>query len=368
MGALYLALNMTLDQTQATRDSSDIEDLQRGLINQMSVDLSAALGPLPPKTASGSSGGSGGGDMTGTMTGDMASATPTDPTSAGTMTDPGQTQTGLPNLPFQGGIFGTNDGENATLVIFASRVPSALSMPGELINGSATQNAGDLRRIIYWKGANGLCREERRWVTADGIGNNLEPDRTNEAASTIAEEVTAFDVQYADGSGGWVSEWNSDPSSAASTGPPRAVKITLTLQFPASKRGGEPITKSLVQVIPVRTAPGVAVVTLVDPVVPTDDSTGTKADMSGSTDDGSSGGTGGGGTGGGASGKGGGGAGGKGGGGAGGKGGMGGGGGTSGKGGGGMGGGGKGGGPGGGTGGGGGKGGGSGGGGKGGGR
>ena len=237
------------------------------------------------------------------------------------MTDPSQTQTGLPNLPFQGGIYGTNDGKNATLVIFASRVPSP-QHAGRTAQRQRNPERRRPARIIYWKGANGLCREERRWVTADGIGNNLEPDRTNEAASTIAEEVTAFDVQYADGSGGWLGEWNSDPSTPPPPARP-AVKITLTLQFPASKRGGEPITKSVVQVIPIRTGPGIATVTLVDPVVPTDDSTGTKADMSGSTDDGS-GGTGGGGAGGGGSGgggKGGAGGGGKGGGGAGGKGG-----------------------------------------------
>ena len=58
---MYLALNMTLNQTQATRDASDIEDLNRGVINQMSVDLAATLGPLPPKATASSSGGSGGG-------------------------------------------------------------------------------------------------------------------------------------------------------------------------------------------------------------------------------------------------------------------------------------------------------------------
>ena len=97
----------------------------------------------------------------------------------------------------------------------------------------------------------------------------LEPDRTNEAAYTIAEEVSAsmssMPMAAAAGSASGI----ATHSSAASTGPPRAVKITLTLQFPVSK-GGEPITKSLVQVIPIRTGPGIATVTLVDPVVPTD--------------------------------------------------------------------------------------------------
>ena len=330
LGALYLALNMTLEQTQASRDSSDIEDLNRGVINQLTVDLSTALGPLPPKAGTTGSGGSGGSGMTGGASGDGDADDMSGGTGGSSMTDPSQTGAAL--LPFQGGIFGTNDGENATLVIFASRVPSALSTPGALNGGSAVQSDSDLRRIIYWKGSSGLCREERRLVTADGIGTSLEPDRSNEAASTIAEEVTGFNVEYADGSGGWATEWNSDPSSAASTGPPRAVRVTLTLQFPSSRRGGEPITKTLVHVIPIRTAPGSATVTLVDPVV----ATGTPSTGDGSADDGSgSGGSGSGGSGGG----GGGGSGGKGGG-AGGGGGKGGGGGSGGgKGGGGMGGG-----------------------------
>ena len=253
---------MTLDQTQTTRDASDIEDLNRGVINQMRIDLAATLGPLPPKAGSsgsaGSSDGSGGmmDDGSGGTGGGSTGGTPSSRLAIpACRADPSQsgTTTGLPNLPFQGGIFGTNDGENATLVIFALRVPSELSMPGELINGAAAQSAGDLRRIIYWKGANGLCRQESRWVTSDGVGNSLEPDRANEATYTIAEEVVGFDVQYADGSGGWLSEWNSDPSQRGLDRSARAVKVTLTLQFPVSK--GEPITKTLVQVIPLRNRP-----------------------------------------------------------------------------------------------------------------
>ena len=50
LGSLYLAMNMTLEQTQASRDASDVEDLHRGIVNRMSVDLAATLGPLSPKT------------------------------------------------------------------------------------------------------------------------------------------------------------------------------------------------------------------------------------------------------------------------------------------------------------------------------
>ena len=133
-------------------------------------------------------------------------------------------------------------------------------------------------------------------MTADGVGNSDEPDRANEDSHLIGEEVVSFLVEYADGSGGWITSWNSDPSAAATNGPPRAVRITMTFEFPPSKRGGQPVTKTLVQVIPVRTAPGAAIATLVDPVVPTGDATSEPAsDMGGMGGDGTGGGGGGGG-------------------------------------------------------------------------
>ena len=51
LSALYLSLNMSIEQTQASRDAADIEDLQRGVFNRMMIDLSSSLGPLPPKIA-----------------------------------------------------------------------------------------------------------------------------------------------------------------------------------------------------------------------------------------------------------------------------------------------------------------------------
>lgn len=324
LGALYLAMNMTLEQTQASRDASDVEDLHRGVINRMNVDLSATLGPLSPKLGAVSSTGSGESDMTGDPTGDMTGDPTGDATDPEMMVDPNMSETNVANVPFHGGIYGQMEGENSVLIIFASRVPGVLSTPGALVGGTATQTSSDLRRIAYWLGANGgLCRDERVWVTADGIGNSLAPDRSNEESNTIAEEVVAFLVEYADGSGNWLTSWNSDTSAAAMNGPPRAVRITMTFEFPSTRRGGQPVTKTLVQVIPVRTAPGVAVATLVDPVVPTGESS-TGTDMGDTGGDGTGGG-GGGGTGGGGKGGGGGGSGGKGGGGSGGAGGGGGG-------------------------------------------
>src|SRR5262249_21723513 len=84
LSSLYLALNVTVQQTQASRDAPDIEDLSRGAFNRIAIDLSAVLGPLPPKASStqnaGGSGTTGGatgmtGGTTGGATGGMTGAT-----------------------------------------------------------------------------------------------------------------------------------------------------------------------------------------------------------------------------------------------------------------------------------------------------
>lgn len=274
LGALYFALSSTLEQTQSGREASEVEDLARGTFNRIAIDLSSTLGPLPPKIA-GTASGSGSStpmDMTGMMGMDDGSGDGTTDTSA----------TAAANLPFHAGIIGIGEGERKYLVIFASRVPNVLATPGALLDGGdGSQTPSDLRRIIYWKGANGgLCREERLWVTADGVGNSITPDLSNEAGNTIVDDVVDFNVQYADGSGGWLDEWDGSTSSASGSGmsgPPRAIKVTLTLEIPNPRGGGDPIQKTYVQVIPIRTAPGATIPTLVDPVVPTDT---TATDMS----------------------------------------------------------------------------------------
>jgi hypothetical protein len=48
-------------------------------------------------------------------------------------------------------------------------------------------------------------------------------------------------------------------------GPPRAVKVTLTLEFPAARTGQPPTTRTATQVIAIRAAPGTFTPTLLDP-------------------------------------------------------------------------------------------------------
>ncbi len=276
LGGLYLAFHMTLTQTQLSRDLLEGEDLARGVFNRVALDVAGALAPLPPKAASlstnstAAAAGSGTAATDGTASMDPTGEAVTDPATI----DPSQSAgtAPAPNLPLQGGILGLDD-DPPRLVIFASRVPNALSTPG-VLTGTATaesQQSADLRRIIYWRSVSGgLCREERPWVTADQIGNSTYPDRENEDAALLADNIVDVLFEYYDGSG-WSTTWDGNGLSATGSGiagPPRAIRITLTFEFVDPQRRNEPVYRTYTQIIPIRTAPGNATVSLVDPVVP----------------------------------------------------------------------------------------------------
>ncbi|MCX8140714.1 MAG: prepilin-type N-terminal cleavage/methylation domain-containing protein [Gemmataceae bacterium] len=313
LGGLYLAFHMTLAQTQISREMAQTEDLARGVFNRIALDLAQTLGPLPPKalsSASGTSLSSGGTsgttDGSGT-TGDTSGSTDTsggdsntgmvDPTMTGTTTSSAP----APTLPFHAGIYGYDD-DPPRLVIFASQVPPSLSTPGVLLGTAVaeSQQSSDLRRIVYWRSATGgLCREERPWVTADQIGNSTYPNRENEEAALVADHIVDVQFEYYDGTA-WSTTWDGSGMSATGSGiagPPRAVRVTLTFELTDPQRPQEPIYRTVSQIIPIRTAPGHATVSLIDPVVPSgveskpDDGSG--GDTTGTETSGGTGGTGG---------------------------------------------------------------------------
>ena len=239
----------------------------------MSIDLSASLGPLPPKSGGNAAASSSSSSSTAatdptmmatTPTDPAASAapsttTPTDPTAAPTTVDPATGEaTAVPqaaDIAFQGGVVGTDK----QLTVFASRLPSAFSNPRGLAASAGSQGPSDLVRITYWLGGSGgLCRQERPWVTADGVRNSSDPDLTDEAGDTLVQEVKDVTFEYFDGSQ-WLPEWRgNDPSPDGVTpiGPPRAIKVTLVYSIPSTRRGEPAFEHTVVQVIPVRAAPG----------------------------------------------------------------------------------------------------------------
>jgi prepilin-type N-terminal cleavage/methylation domain-containing protein len=275
LGALYFAMDLTLRQTQDTREAVEVDNLSRGVFNRMTIDLSCSLAPLPPKsggnansatstatgtesaTASTTTGSTGTG--TGTATETTTTTTETTTTTAdGTTTDP-TAAAAAADLQISGGLFGSE----RQLSLFVARTPDVGAFDPN------TQGRADLRRITYWLGSGGgLCRQERPWVLAEGVRNSVDPDLTfGEEADTIASEVKDVLFEYFDGSG-WASTWDGStlgPDGVTPQGPPRAVRATLTMEIPASRAGVPPVTRTVVQVIPIRAAPGTYTPPLVDP-------------------------------------------------------------------------------------------------------
>jgi prepilin-type N-terminal cleavage/methylation domain-containing protein len=269
MSGLYVAFDVTLGQTQSGSDLVREADLSRAVFNRMNMDLALPVGPLPPKSGGGiddqaaattPSTGTGttsdstttGSTTTGSTTTDTAgtTTTPTDTTASADAQS-----TIAASIPLQAGVIGTSN----QLTMFVSKVPPFLLDRSGMATADQ-QAAPDLRKITYYLGNNGgLYREEKPWVTADGVQNTTEPDRSNDAANIIAPEVSAVLFEYADGTG-WVSTWDGSYPSTDGTstqGPPRAIRVTLTLDLPDSSTG-KLVKKQIQHVFAVRAAVGLA--------------------------------------------------------------------------------------------------------------
>ena len=275
LAALYAALDVTLLRMEVNRDQIARNDLRRAVINRMSADLVNTLGPLPPK--SGGDGMTGTGSSASTGTASASTATPASATTSTSASTPAATTdttttdspvvTGA-DIPFGSGIVGTDK----QLMIFLSRVPTSLVDLEAAANVDVTLPA-DMRRVTYYLSTDGvgLCRQERPWVTADGVWNTSDPDRTDEFSEIIAPEVLDVTFEYFDGSA-WQSTWDGSQTASdgvALTGPPRAIRVTFEMQF--SSRGTM-LQKQVRHTFPVRTAVG-------NYVPPTTDSTTTTGGM-----------------------------------------------------------------------------------------
>lgn len=275
LAALYAAYDLTLKETATGRDLTAEADVSRAVVHRVGLDLVSAVGTLPPKSgqsssSSGTSGGTTTATDTGTTTGTTtattgtgtATATDTSAATGMTTTTDGSTTTTSAvvsgtDIPFQSGVVGGGP----QLVVFASKPPKYLTDRGVAYDPTLVQPA-DLIRVVYYlhSQGKGLCRQEKPWVTADGVWNSSDPDRTNEDADLIAPEVVDVAFEFASGTG-YVSEWDGSTSGtdgSACQGPPRAVKMTLTLEFapPSAAATAQPVRKQVMHVFPIRAAVG----------------------------------------------------------------------------------------------------------------
>lgn len=271
LGGLYVAFDLTLRQTDAGREVVEHSDLARGIVHKMSIDLSGGLGLLQPKSGGGTQQQSGTTSSGGSTTSSSSTTTSTGTTgstdSSGT-TDTGSTSgttTATADVPFQGGVFGTDK----QLTLFVSRVPPALTTLESAAGTGVIDSRPDLRRVTYYLGSGGgLCRQEKPWVTADGVRNSTDPDLTDEPSDLISDEVLDVTFEYFDGSA-WATQWTGSDTAADGVtllGPPRAIRVTLVIQ-PGGPNSGA-AAKTVVHVFAVRAAVG-----LYQPT--TDGSTGT---------------------------------------------------------------------------------------------
>ena len=264
MAALYAAFSLVITDTSIGRDLTAESDLSRGIINRVGIDLGSPVGMLPPKSG-GNPGASGGS----TPTSEETTPTTTSPTTTGT---DGETTTVVAgtDIPFQAGLIGTE----TQLVVFLSRSPDYLRKRG--VYDPAVLLPSDVVKVTYYmhSSGRGLCRQERSWATRDGVWNSIDPDRSTEKDDLIAPEVVAVRFEFASGTG-YISSWDgaaSGTDGATNTGPPRAVKMTFTLELPV--RNGEPVQKEISHVYPIRASIGAGSYAIATPSTGTTPSTG----------------------------------------------------------------------------------------------
>ena len=243
MAALYATFDLVFKQTNAGRELTAESELSRAVINRLNLDITSTIGLQAPK--SGGSSTSGG-----------ASATTSADTSATASTDSGtDTTSTATNVPFQSGIIGTG----TQLTLFISKAPKYLRQRFSTFDPNA-RDGSDIIRVTYYmhSSGRGLCRQERPWVTADGVWNSTDPDTSTEANDLIVPEVSSVSFEFASGSG-FTSEWDGSQGSTSgstNTGPPRAVRMTFNLEF--TEKNGTTVQKPYTHTFPVRAAVGLA--------------------------------------------------------------------------------------------------------------
>ncbi|MFO0967074.1 MAG: prepilin-type N-terminal cleavage/methylation domain-containing protein [Gemmataceae bacterium] len=225
LGALYFLLSGQINLTQKGRDVLEEGTVVRAVFTKMISDAQGTLGPVDvrivpdystpysdPSAATDSSSGTATGSASATKSSSSSS-------SSGTTSDPSNV------AYFNVGVQGGQD----YLILTIGRAVR----PG---NPDLNEAAG-LRRILYWmvpgdKG--GLARKEIK--NATGAEMSVTPDTVDSPETcVIAPEVISVAFEYFDGSS-FNSTWDgANPVGDISqpTGPPSAIRVTLTLR----KRG-----------------------------------------------------------------------------------------------------------------------------------
>jgi hypothetical protein len=154
------------------------------------------------------------------------------------------------------------------LIIYTTRVPDQDAIKNAYLSNDPTvQVPSDVIRVTYWIGSNGgLCRQAYPWFGDDNSYQNYtsyipEPDK-NEDSYVIAPEVTDvlfeyYDINSTSDGSGWNSSWtgwNTGLDGITPSGPPTAIRVTLTIR--STDVDGKKVMKTHSHVVPVPTAVG----------------------------------------------------------------------------------------------------------------
>jgi prepilin-type N-terminal cleavage/methylation domain-containing protein len=251
LGAVYAALDLTINLIDANRRVIAASDVTRAVTSRLIADMTNTLGPLPPNSGGSDPVSQGAAAAPSDSSGAAGASAPASTASVPADPDaPSAAASGL-NVPFGAGVIGSDK----QVTLFVSRLPGALTDPA-LANPTALPTS-DLTRVTYYLASDGagLARQAHSAVTADGVWNASDPDRSNELTDVIAPEVKDITFEYYDG-GSWLGSWDgsaTDVDGVSLTGPPRAVRVTLVLQL---KGRSGPYQKTVMQTIPLRAAVG----------------------------------------------------------------------------------------------------------------
>jgi hypothetical protein len=257
LGALYVAVDLHLKQTEAGRDAAAQADVARRILARVAADITPCVGPRTPQPQP-SQGGQGGGQGGGTGGGQAAGTTGTTNTTGTTPSTTGMTggtsgtpspSSSSPSSISSGLTTGTAtfsvQGDSVHVSVFISRLPrEAFTNPTGGANANPLNGAdpnapvvSDLRKITYWLAGGdnnplGLARQEVKLVTSDEALDDSLPD--NEADFVVAEEVKSLGFSYYDGNE-WQDSWDGTtlgPDGMTPIGPPLAIAITVGMALP----------------------------------------------------------------------------------------------------------------------------------------
>lgn len=331
---LYVAVSVQMNLARTGRNLVERTTLARAVFARMTTDIAAAttlvdpgryrrdvaaasgqaLGTAPATTTTPSTTTpstttpstttptTGTGATTGTTTtGTTTTGTTTTGTTGTTTTDPAATDTGTTTsltgpvkLPI--GVVG----DSTTLRLMTTKLPKEtwrIAYPtnrdGDVEIGirpeDGTQLVSDLRVVQFWLAAGdggqpaGLARYEAKIATLNEAINFTLPDASVHSRFLIAPEVKSLGFEYFDGSA-WTSSWDSNTpglDGVTPQGPPRAIRITLEIDF--SETLGNPATDTVVlktfrHVVAIATANGAPTIVPEEPgtetPVPADPATG----------------------------------------------------------------------------------------------